>query len=96
LILPETDLSFYLKKSNRLKLYLDLEKLRFQERFSYEIITGSDVEPGSIMIPNMIIQPFVENTLWHGIINSGSKGVVTISFMFEDVEIENGNQQIIK
>jgi len=73
---------------NRLKLYLDLEKLRFQERFSYEIITGSDVEPGSIMIPNMIIQPFVENTLWHGIINSGSKGVVTISFMFEDVEIE--------
>jgi len=74
---------------NRLKLYLDLEKLRFQENFSYEIITGADVDTGYIMIPNMIIQPFVENTLWHGIINSGSKGTVTISFSFEDVDIDS-------
>ena len=74
---------------NRLKLYLDLEKLRFQENFLYEIINGADVDTDSIMIPNMIIQPFVENTLWHGIINSGSKGLVTISFSFEDVDIDS-------
>ncbi len=74
---------------NRLNLYLDLEKLRFQESFSYEINTGDDVDTGSIMIPNMIVQPFVENTLWHGIINSGSKGMVTISFSFEDVDIDS-------
>lgn len=74
---------------SRLKLYLDLEKLRFQESFSYEIITGADVDSGSVMIPNMIIQPFVENALWHGIINSGSKGLVTISFSFEDVDIDS-------
>ena len=73
---------------NRLKLYLDLEKLRFQECFSYEIISGPDVRINSIMIPNMIIQPFVENTLWHGIINSGSMGLITISFYFEDVDID--------
>lgn len=73
----------------RLKLYLDLEKLRFQERFSYEIITGTDLDIGSIMIPNMIIQPFVENTLWHGMIDSGSVGLVTISFSFEDVDIDS-------
>ena len=74
---------------NRLKLYLNLEKLRFQENFSYEIITGTDVDISSIMIPNMIIQPFVENTLWHGIINSGSKGLLTVSFSFEDVDIDS-------
>ena len=74
---------------SRLKLYLNLEKLRFQENFSYEIINGADVDTDSIMIPNMIIQPFVENTLWHGIINSGSKGLVTISFSFEDVDIDS-------
>jgi len=74
---------------NRLKLYLDLEKLRFQEKFSYEIITGTDVKAETIMIPNMIIQPFVENSLWHGIINSGSRGLVTISFSFEDVDIDS-------
>lgn len=74
---------------NRLNLYLDLEKLRFQESFSYEISTDADIDTGSIMIPNMIVQPFVENTLWHGIINSGSKGMVTISFSFEDVDIDS-------
>lgn len=74
---------------NRLKLYLDLEKLRFQENFSYEIIIGTDVDTSSVMIPNMIIQPFVENTLWHGIINSGIKGMITVSFAFEDVDIDS-------
>jgi ligand-binding sensor domain-containing protein/two-component sensor histidine kinase len=74
---------------DRLKLYLDLEKLRFQESFSYEIITGTDVDTDTIMIPNMIIQPFVENSLWHGIINSGHKGILTVSFSFEDVDIDS-------
>ncbi|MBA4407697.1 hypothetical protein C0389_10510 [bacterium] len=74
---------------NRLKLYLDLEKLRFQDSFSYEIIAGTDVDTSSIMIPNMIIQPFVENSLWHGIINSGNRGLLTISFSFENVDIDS-------
>jgi len=73
----------------RLELYLNLEKLRFQEGFSWEIITGGDINRNSIMIPNMIIQPFVENTLWHGIINAGGKGLVTISFSFEEVDIDS-------
>ncbi|MCX6285212.1 MAG: histidine kinase, partial [Bacteroidetes bacterium] len=73
----------------RLRLYLDLEKLRFQESFAYEIITGADIAVDSIMIPNMIIQPFVENSLWHGIIDSGNKGILTISFLFEDIEMDS-------
>jgi len=73
----------------RLELYLNLEKLRLQEGFSYEIITSADVNSNKIQIPNMIIQPFVENTLWHGIVNSGNKGKVCISFAFENVEIDN-------
>lgn len=72
----------------RLKLYLELEKLRFREGFSYEINIGQDIYPQTFMIPNMIIQPFVENTLWHGIINSGSKGMITILFSFEAVEVD--------
>ncbi len=71
----------------RLKLYLNIEKLRFQENFSYEIIMGNNINPIEILIPNMIIQPFVENTLWHGIINSGKKGLITISFSFEEIDI---------
>ncbi len=74
---------------SRLCLYLDLEKLRLEDRFSYEIITGTSVQVHSVMIPNMIIQPFVENTLWHGIIDSGKKGLLTISFSFEDIDIDS-------
>jgi ligand-binding sensor domain-containing protein len=74
---------------SRLKLYLDLEKLRFQDKFSYEINTGTEVNTDSILIPNMIIQPFVENSLWHGIINSGNKGILTVSFTFADIDIES-------
>ncbi len=74
---------------NRLKLYLDLEKLRFDEKFSYEFAIDTDVKEDSILIPNMIIQPFVENTLWHGIINSGNHGLITISFLFENIEINS-------
>lgn len=73
----------------RLKLYLDLEKLRFQNRFSYEIINETHFDSSTLMIPNMIIQPFVENSLWHGIINSNIKGLLTISFSFEDVNIDS-------
>jgi len=82
----------------RLKLYLDLEKLRFQDSFTYEIVAGQDVDFNAIMIPNMIIQPFVENSLWHGIIHSGNKGLLTVSFMFEEVDIDSfkGRALIIK
>ena len=83
---------------SRLRLYLDLEKLRFQESFTYEIITGTDVDADNVMIPNMIIQPFVENSIWHGIINSGSQGLLIVSFFFEEVDIDShtGRSLIIR
>lgn len=72
---------------DRLKLYLELEKMRFQDGFSYEIAVGMSINPVAVMIPNMIIQPFVENSLWHGVLNSGQAGLIFISFNFEDVDI---------
>ena len=48
-----------------LKLYMDLEALRFEKPFQYKIdLNGTDV---SVMIPTMLIQPFVENAIWHGL-----------------------------
>ncbi len=72
----------------KLKLYLDLEKLRFKNNFSYEFEINKNVEPELTMIPNMIIQPFVENTIWHGMVKSGTGGEILISFSFEEIEIE--------
>lgn len=49
-----------------LKFYMDLEALRFETPFQYTIdLNGTDVS--SVMIPTMLIQPFVENAIWHGL-----------------------------
>ncbi|MEM6343160.1 MAG: histidine kinase [Bacteroidota bacterium] len=49
-----------------LTLYLDLQKLRFEESFSYEITLDTKIEAESLQIPPMFAQPFLENALEHG------------------------------
>ncbi|MFT5824286.1 MAG: LytS/YehU family sensor histidine kinase [Crocinitomix sp.] len=62
-------------------LYLDLEVLRLGERFSYEINCSSLINADFVKIPPMIIQPFIENSIWHGIMNRDERnGKVIISF----------------
>ena len=63
----------------RLKLYLSLEKMRFPEKFDFIVSTGYDVESHDIQIPPMILQPFVENSIKHGIMPLDSDGEITIN-----------------
>lgn len=51
-----------------LQLYLELEKMRFGEQFSYAIETDPQLELDAIRIPSLLIQPFVENAIWHGLL----------------------------
>lgn len=62
----------------RLELYLSLESMRFKDRFEYKIDTGNvDVE--SILIPPMMMQPFIENSIIHGILpNDNQLGRIEI------------------
>ncbi len=64
--------------------YLELEQLRFQDNFEY-LITG-DKEIGDIKIPTLIIQPYIENAIKHGLLhkNEGEKKL-RIHFIQEDV-----------
>lgn len=61
-----------------LKLYIDIEALRFDHRFSYEIDVEKDVHTDSIYVPSMIIQPFVENAIWHGLLHKETPGKLII------------------
>lgn len=62
-----------------LKLYIEMELIRFEKQFSYSI----EVEPGiatdSIYVPPLIIQPYVENAIWHGLLHKEETGNLTIS-----------------
>jgi ligand-binding sensor domain-containing protein len=63
----------------RLELYISLEMMRFQEKFQYELTISPDINAEEIMIPSMILQPFVENSIWHGILPKGSEGKIKLT-----------------
>jgi ligand-binding sensor domain-containing protein len=79
---------------NLLKIYLDLEKLRFGEDFKviYKIDL-SENELEYLLIPSMIIQPYVENALKHGLLHKDGQKLLTISFLrnteYLQVEIQD-------
>ena len=65
----------------QLQLYLKLEQLRFP--FSYSLTVDKNIEPDAIEIPGMLIQPFVENAVKHGIAPRGT-GEIIIRLSLQD------------
>lgn len=61
-----------------LTLYIQLESLRLTHPFAYEIIVDSDIDAANTLIPPLILQPFVENSIWHGLSGKQSAGKITI------------------
>ncbi len=57
-----------------LRLYVELEAMRFVGRFSYSIEIASDLDTSSIEVPPMLIQPYVENAIWHGLMHREGGG----------------------
>jgi len=61
-----------------LELYLALESLRFGDRLAYDISVDEQTDPGELNVPPMILQPYVENAIWHGILPLSRPGHVRI------------------
>jgi tetratricopeptide (TPR) repeat protein len=66
---------------NILTLYLDIEQTRFNNSFQYWINIEGDVDTEGVKIPPMLIQPYVENAIWHGLMHKEGGGNVTISII---------------
>lgn len=62
-----------------LKLYIELEALRFNDKFTYALTVSKDLNPMSIGVPPMIIQPFIENAIWHGLLHKETSGHLSIT-----------------
>jgi sensor histidine kinase YesM len=73
-----------------LRLYLDMERLRFSESFDYNIIYENTIEPETIYIPPMLLQPFCENAIWHGLMHKEGQGKLEII-----MSLQNGKLQCI-
>ena len=64
----------------QLKKYLALEHLRFQDQFEYQISIDEQIDAEVTFIPNMILQPHLENAIWHGLRYKEGKGNLLLQF----------------
>ena len=64
----------------RLNYYLELEKIRFGDKLTYTITVDDTLIDQPVEIPNMVIQPLVENALWHGLLTANRNGNLHVSF----------------
>ena len=69
-----------------LKLYLELESLRFDKQFNYEIQVNN-IDTHAIEMPSMLIQPYVENAIWHGLLKKDGEKNLYIKFYKIDAVI---------
>jgi len=67
-------------EQENLRLYLQLEKMRFGDKINYSISTAEDLDTDNWMLPTMILQPFLENAILHGLMPATNSGELHIHF----------------
>jgi len=70
-----------------LKLYLSLEHSRFTDKFDYTFFIDESLDTGDFELPPMIIQPYIENAVWHGLRYLDEKGLLEIMLTQNDNEL---------
>lgn len=71
-----------------LQNYLALEKTRFADKFDYEIEVAESLNMQSLKVPGMLVQPFLENAVWHGLRYRTDKGFLKLSFEKENQHLK--------
>ncbi|HOY32714.1 MAG TPA: two-component regulator propeller domain-containing protein [Bacteroidales bacterium] len=69
-----------------MEIYLDVERLRFDNKFNYSFEIDPDIDEEFIEIPPMIIQPYIENAILHGLLNKEGTGTLKIQLKLKDKE----------
>ncbi len=68
------------KEIETIRLYLDVQQLRFETEFEYKITLDPSIDPGNFSIPPMLTQPCVENSIEHGLLPADRKGKLNIDY----------------
>ncbi|MDF2553232.1 MAG: histidine kinase [Chryseobacterium sp.] len=71
-----------------LQNYMALEKTRFADKFDYEIFVDENLNQQNLQIPGMMVQPFLENAIWHGLRYRTEKGFLKLSFKKENQHLK--------
>ncbi len=81
---------------NALQLYIEIEQMRLQHTFMFNITIEGDLNKENVYVPPLIAQPFIENAIWHGLKNKKSGGRLSIHIYKKDEMLhyvidDNGN-----
>jgi len=66
------------RELDALRLYLELEAIRFDNHFKFTISLGNNTEVYFLKVPPLIFQPYIENAIWHGLMHKEEKGTLNI------------------
>lgn len=75
------------KEVELLKKYLDLEQMRFKDKFDYTIAVDEHLDQDALYVPNMLIQPNLENAIWHGLRYLDTVGLLQLTIVLKDRKI---------
>ncbi len=67
-----------------LEAYIQLESLRFKGKITYQISVDDSVDQENTLLPSMVLQPFIENAIWHGLMHKEGEGYIKIFIGEED------------
>jgi LytS/YehU family sensor histidine kinase len=70
-----------------LRLYVELEGLRFDQKFEFELVVDQNIDPEEIQLPPLLIQPFAENAIWHGLMHKTGAGKLAIRLSLKGNEL---------
>ena len=79
----EHDLISLAKELEILRIYLELEHFRFKDKFSYQLNLPEGIDEEAYELPPMLIQPYIENAIWHGLRYKEELGELSVSFSEE-------------
>lgn len=71
-----------------LHLYVELEHRRCNGKFMYSITVDEGIDPDNTAIPSMLVQPYAENAIWHGLMQKTGQGLLQISFHYKNNILE--------
>lgn len=71
-----------------LQLYVELEHERFKDKFDFDFVVDDSINTDTYTIPPMLVQPFIENAVWHGLRYKESKGMLEVRFKDMDDYVE--------
>ena len=67
-----------------LELYIQLEQMRLDHKFKYEVSIQEGLDTDNVYVPPLIMQPFVENSIWHGLSEKTQGGLIKIEILIEN------------